>query len=146
MGLASNSLAVFFQYFYHRTSDLYIKLRVGVFFKLLDDEKAEALKKTRFDGQIHFAWDLMGSEEQIINGLKLLQRYKIRGSVYVLIGFNTAFEEDIYRCQIIHNYGCDPYPMPFIINSYTSKFRRMINLRMYRKYKTIQEAWNNYKA
>jgi len=114
--------------------------------RLLDDEKAQVLKRTKFDSQIHFAWDDVRDEMQIIDGLKLLKEYHIQAMIYVLIGFNSTLEQDLMRCQIINDYKCDPYPMPY--NGGTKQdraFKRFICLRGYRKYKSIKEAWNNYK-
>ena len=113
----------------------------GYDLRLIDEEKAEALKKTKFEKYIHYAWDLMENEKGILKGLKLAPR----GLVYVLIGFNTTQEEDIYRCQKIHDLGHDPYVMPYNGgNKQLKAFKRFIDNRMYRKYKTINEAWKQY--
>lgn len=120
----------------------------GYDLRLLDDEKTEVLKRTKFATPLHFAWDRMRDEKGIVEGLRLLGKYHLRSTangVYVLIGYNTTEEEDIHRCQIINNYGLTPYPMPYVNNNYTSAFKRFINLHYYRKYKTIKEAWMDYK-
>jgi len=114
---------------------------------LIDDEKADALHRTKWATPLHFAWDRMDDETLIVEGLKALSRNKLRSTsngVYVLIGYNTTEAEDIHRCQIIDSYGLTPYPMPYVKNSYTKKFKRFINLHYYRKYKTITEAWACY--
>lgn len=122
----------------------------GYDLKLMDDEKAEALKRTKFDGYIHYAWDQMKDEKKVIEGLKIAPK----GMVYVLIGFDTSFEEDLYRCQKITDMKFDPYVMPYDRgNRHMRAFRRFINTHMYRKYKptkenkgeTIKEAWENYR-
>jgi hypothetical protein len=119
----------------------------GYDLRLLDDEKADALHKTKWATPIHFAWDRMDDEPLVLHGLKMLQKHKLRttsNSVYILIGYNTTEAEDIYRCQRIDEYGLTPYPMPYVKNDYTRKFKRFINLHYYRKYKTIEEAWRVY--
>ena len=117
----------------------------GYDLRLLNDEKAEALKKTKFTSKLHFAFDRMQDEPLIIEGLKLLRKYKISGSrIYVLIGYDTTLEQDIYRCQKIIDQKQDPYIMPFIRTKQNKKFKRFIDTFMWRKYKTIEEAWNNY--
>lgn len=129
-------------------ADLSVIDENGYDLRLLDDEKTIALKKTNFISPLHFAWDRMIDEPLIINGLKLLNKYKMRTTscgVYVLIGYNTSLEEDIYRCEIINKYGYTPYPMPYVKNNYTKDFKRFINLHYYRKYASIAEAWKNYK-
>jgi len=119
----------------------------GYDLRLLNDEKAYVLHKTKWATPIHFAWDRIEDEPLITYGLKLLTKYKLRNTsngVYVLIGYNTTEKEDIHRCQIINDYGLTPYPMPYIKNAYTTKFKRFMNLHYYRKHKTIAEAWKAY--
>jgi len=117
----------------------------GYDLRLLNDEKVAALKKTKFTSKLHFAWDRMQDEHLIVEGLKLLRKYKISGSrIYVLIGYNTTQEEDIYRCQKIIDYKQDPYIMPFKQTKQLKRFKRFIDTFMWRKYKTIKEAWGNY--
>jgi len=113
----------------------------GYDLRLMDDEKAEALRKTKFQGKIHYAWDLMENETKVLAGLKIAPR----GSVYVLVGFNTTLEEDLYRCQKIIDLKHDPYIMPYNGTREEKKFKRFIDTFMWRKYKTIAEAWGNYK-
>jgi hypothetical protein len=115
----------------------------GYDLRLMDEEKADALRKTKFKGRIHYAWDLMDDEYKVLKGLKIAPK----GMVYVLIGFNTTEEENIYRCQKINDLKHDPYIMPFNSKSKTQRrFQRFINTRMYRKYKTISEAWEDYES
>jgi len=118
----------------------------GYDLRLLDDEKVEALKRTKFEGCVHFAWDLMENESPIRRGLELARQYKLDAVVYVLIGYNTTREEDLYRCQVINDIGFDPYPMPYNGGTKTDRaFKRFICLRCYRRYKTLVDAWNDYR-
>jgi len=126
--------------------DLFVIDENGYDLRLLDDEKAAALKKTKFTSKLHFAWDRMQDEPLILEGLKLLREHKISGSrVYVLIGYDTTEDQDIYRCQKIIDYKQDPYIMPFKRTKKNKRFKRWIDTFMWRKYKTIKEAWDNYK-
>lgn len=122
----------------------------GYDLRLLDDEKTSAIKRTKIKGNyLHFAWDQMRDEPKIKQGLELLKKYKLNGhnsSVYVLIGFNTTEDEDIHRCQVVNDYGLTPYPMPFHKTKRLMAFKRFINLHYYRKFKTIREAWKEYKG
>lgn len=127
-------------------ADLIVIDENGYDIRLLDDEKAKALKKTKFRGKIHFAWDRLQDEALIIEGLKTLRKYKFNGTTfYVLIGYNTTIEEDLYRCQKIVDYKQTPYIMPYVASKKNKKFKRFIDTFMWRKYKTIKDAWNNYK-
>lgn len=113
--------------------------------RLLDDHKAWWIKRLRWVNQPKFAWDMMKDEAKIIEGLKLLQKYKVDAMVYVLMGFDSTLEEDLYRCEIINGIGFDPFPMLYKSTKQLRQFRRMVYLRYYRKCKTIAKAWENYK-
>jgi len=118
----------------------------GYDLRLLDDEKASALKKTRFDNKLHFAWDRIEDEIRIRHGLQTLKNHNINNThIYVLIGFDTTREEDLHRCQVLIDYGHDPYIMPYKRTRKNLDFQRFINTFMWRKYKTIKEAWQDYK-
>lgn len=41
----------------------------GYDLRLLTDERADALKRTKFQGYIHFAWDQLKDESEILRGL-----------------------------------------------------------------------------
>jgi len=112
----------------------------GYDLRLMDDEKANALRKTKFQGQIHYAWDRIKDEHQILEGLKIAPK----GMVYVLIGYDTTQAEDIYRVQKIVDLGHDPYIMPYHQSPNEMRFKRFVGLFMWRKYQTIKEAWSNY--
>lgn len=126
-------------------ADLLVIDENGYDLRLLDEEKCEALKKTKFVGKLHFAWDRMKDETGILFGLSLLRRWKIRGHIYVLIGYDTTQDEDLYRCQKIIDLGHDPYIMPFNQSKKEKRFKRFIDSFMRRKFKTIKAAWNSYK-
>ncbi len=126
-------------------ADLTVIDENGYDLRLIDDEKAAALKKTRFQGLIHFAWDRMQDESLIVYGLQILQKYKITGCrVYVLIGYDTTEKQDLHRCEIIRQNKQDPYIMPFHQNDQEKRFKRFIDTFMWRKYKTMKEAWGDY--
>ena len=126
-------------------ADLTVIDENGYDLRLLDDEKAEALKRTKFDGKIHFAWDRIQDEALIIEGLKLLNKYKIKNThIYVLIGYDTKLEQDIHRCQVLKDMKSDPYIMPYRKTKHNMRFKRFIDSFMWRKYRTIKEAWKNY--
>lgn len=125
-------------------ADLTVIDENGYDLRLLDEEKAEALKRTRFAKRIHFAWDQIDDETAIKQGLKIANDFKLRALVYVLMGYDTTFEQDLYRCQIIHDHGFHPYPMLYKKTRLLQLFRRFIYLRYYRQYPTIQAAWQQY--
>ncbi len=125
--------------------NLIVRDESGYDVRVLDEEKANTLKRTKFEkGYVHFAWDKMKDEEAVLRGLRLAKDAKLKAMVYVLMGYDTILEQDMYRCQKIHDLGFDPFPMLYKQTDLLKKFRRMIYLRMYRKYKTIKEAWGKY--
>jgi len=128
-------------------SNLIVHDENGYDLRLLDDEKAEALKCTQFEkGYVHFAWDFISDEANVMRGLAIAKKYAVKAMVYVLIGYNTTREQDIYRCQKIHQLGYDPYPMPYNGGTRQDKdFKRFICLRYYRSYNKISDAWREYK-
>lgn len=113
----------------------------GYDLRLMDEEKAEYLRKTNFHGEIHYAWDRMQDEMEVLEGLNIAPS----GSVYVLIGYDTTEEEDFYRCQKIVDFGHHPYIMPYHQNKKEKRFKRFIDSFMWRKYPTIEQAWKEYK-
>jgi len=114
----------------------------GFDLRLMNEEKADFLRRTKFQGQIHYAWDRMKDEKKVLEGLKIAPR----GRVYVLIGYDTTQEEDLYRCQKIIDAGFDPYIMPYNQSVKEKRFKRFIDTFMWRKYKTIEEAWKDYRG
>lgn len=121
----------------------------GYDLRLVDEGKAQALKKTKWVNghDPHFAWDGMKDETSIVNGLSEINRAGMKlKSIYVLCGFDTTLEQDIYRCQKIHDMGHDPFPMLYTESSLLLKFRRMIYLRFYRNTGNIEKAWKEYQS
>lgn len=137
-------------------ADLTVIDENGYDLRLIDGEKAEALKRTRFEGYLHFAWDRMGDEAKVFRGLRIARDHGLhaRSMVYVLVGFETSIEQDIYRCQKIHDLDFDPFVMIYNEKSRPrSQFRRQAHLRRcinrwrgYRRYESIREAWEDYKG
>lgn len=121
-------------------ADLTVIDENGYDLRLMDEEKADALKRTKFQGKIHYAWDQIEDEKEILRGLTIAPK----GHVYVLIGYNTSMEEDIHRCQKIVDLGHDPYIMPYNQSKKEKIFKRFIDSFMWRKYRTIEKAWRQY--
>lgn len=129
-------------------ADLTVIDENGYDLRLLDNDKADALHRTKWATPLHFAWDNMRDESKIKRGLQLLAEHHLRSTsngVYVLIGFNTTEAEDLHRCQVINDYGLTPYPMPFKRTKRLMAFKRFINLHYFRKHKTIEAAWKDYR-
>lgn len=94
------------------------KFKQGLDERLLTDEKAEALSKARYDGQITFAFDNLEDYPIIQEKLELLRRYSDKQfTFYVLSGFASQDERDIegvfIRIQLLMQYRCLPYIMRY---------------------------------
>lgn len=95
------------------------RLRViehGFDIRLVDEEKVEALAKTSFVGQIHFAFDQPEHEGFVRRGIQLLQDFGIpliRCTFYVLCGYNTTPRQDIERVRILRGLGVLPFVMKY---------------------------------
>ena len=119
----------------------------GYDLRLVDYEKALCLKDTKFQGKIHFAWDRMQDESLIINGLEMIKKAKLNNvRIYVLIGYDTNLDQDLYRCQKIIDFGFDSYIMPYTNTRNNMRFKRFIDSFMWRKYDLIKNAWDDYRS
>jgi hypothetical protein len=89
----------------------------GFDIRLLNEERAGWLKDIKHQGPIHFAWDNMSDEPAVVSGIELLKdtgfNLKHKITIYVLVGFNTTFEEDVYRCTRLRALGVQTYVMRY---------------------------------
>jgi hypothetical protein len=114
----------------------------GLDIRLIHEKSAKLLSNVQYydrnfkNRRLYFAFDSLKIEkifrEKINILLKYIKSYHIM--IYVLTGFNSSFEDDIKRFNIIREYGCDPYIMLF--NKFKSKsklrqFARWVNARIY---------------
>tara|TARA_R100001132_G_C3257883_1_gene82945 strand:- start:141 stop:1085 length:945 start_codon:yes stop_codon:yes gene_type:complete len=111
----------------------------GLNIRIITEEQAVALASVEFRNlkgkykQVHFAWDQFskGTEKLIDQGLKRCWDAGItprQMAFFVLVGFNTTPDEDMYRVQKLASHGCDPYVMPYNKEDpYQKKFARWVN-------------------
>lgn len=129
--------------------NLEVDLSQGVNIRIITDDQAYWLSKINHTKQLHIAWDFSKDEKRVINGLKILSRYMSLSKVmcYVLIGFNTTLEEDLYRVYKLQELGVDPYVMTYNnrpdsyykhlerwCNTYLRKSMRFEDYKPYQKY------------
>ena len=116
----------------------------GLDIRYLTNRQAFYLTEVSLWKQIHFAWDLMSSEKAVRRGVDILGQYKLKhkSMFYVLIGFNTTPEEDLYRVEVLRGLDIDPFVMPFDkFNPYQRDFARWVNHKaIFRSVK-----WDDYK-
>lgn len=120
--LLDNNIYAEKEWFFENTNYLIEKnLRVnicqGMDIRILTEEIAEQLARLKFvNNLIHFAWDNIADEEKIFAGLETLKNAGINlGTTrfYILSGFNTTIEEDIYRCEKLRTAGALVYLMKY---------------------------------
>ena len=99
-----------------RDSNAYIDFTQGLDARFITEEIAYLLKEIRKD-TVHFAFDFMKNEKQIIKGLKTyadicgLSNSIGKRQVYMLTNYDTTHEEDMYRVHKIEECGFATYIM-----------------------------------
>jgi len=118
-------------------NELKVNFNQGLDIRLLNKEFADYLKQTKYyswsfkSRRLHFAFDDLRYEKQVLDGIDLLENSGIPLShitFYILIGYNSTEEEDMYRINTMIDRGVDPYIMPY--NKHKSDLTRWVN-RLY---------------
>jgi len=115
----------------------------GLDARLVTPEFCEALRAVRKWGRVHTAWDWPGGEAEIMPGLRMLRDALPKGQLtaYVLIGYASTPEEDLYRVIRLEEEGIESFVMPFNkTDAYQKRFARWVNMKAI--FKTVQ--WKDY--
>lgn len=86
-------------------------------------------------GRIYFAWDKPEIEEHVRRGIDYLsnagiKKWRIR--FYVLVGYNTTWEQDWHRFRILRDLGVEPFIMCYQGSSPKLRaFAGWVNKRIY---------------
>lgn len=100
----------------------------GVDVRMLTEDQAKVLNTLPHHKRIHIAWDNPRTDiaKHIRRMLKHVPAYKIM--CYVLIGYWSTPEEDLYRVERLRELGVDPFVMPFDkSDTYQRRFARWVN-------------------
>lgn len=114
----------------------------GVDARIIDEEQADALNSMRMVGRIHIAWDFPQVDmiPKLTEITKLIKPYKL--TCYVLIGYNSTPEQDLYRVESLRSLGIDPFVMPYNKKDvYQRRFARWVNMKAV--FKSVR--WEDYK-
>ena len=114
----------------------------GVDVRLLNKEQCAALNSIRHSKQIHIAWDNPKEdlEPKLRQVIKWVKPYKLM--CYVLIGYWSTPEEDLFRVEVLRRLGIDPFIMPFNkADQYQKDFSRYVNRKAI--FKSVK--WEDYK-
>ena len=107
-----------------RRHDLRVSFSQGLNIRIITDEQAAALASVRFCNlsglkkQVHFAWDQWGkgTEKLIDEGFARVTTAGVKPhqmAFFVLVGWNTTEQQDLYRIDKLHGMGCDVFVMPY---------------------------------
>jgi len=134
-----------------------IELRLKVCFvqglnvRIITEEQASLLSQCKYVNSkfnqryVTFAWDKFIDEKLILNGIEICNEAGIpcrNMQFFVLIGFDTTHEENMYRINLLRNLGAMPFVMPYDKSDpYQRALTRYVNHRAIFKSCT----WEDYK-
>lgn len=131
-------------------SKAWIDINQGLDIRLMNEEKAELIKKMKIK-ELHFAWDRYEDKDIIIPKLKMFKeitQIDIRKLiVFVLCNFDTTIEQDLERIYTLRELGYWAYVMLYDKehipkNSNLRKMARWVNMRSI--FASVKN-FNNYK-
>ena len=115
-----------------------VDINQGLDARLLTDEKAKALAKVRLS-TIHFAWDDYAQKDRVLRGLQTFaDNYTInlekshQAQVFVLVNYDTTFEQDLERIYTLRDMHFEPYIMVYDKQHAAARYKslqRWVNMR-----------------
>lgn len=114
--------------------NLFVDFNQGLDIRLVDEEIAKTLATMQMK-RVRFSFDNVGLEPIVRAQMKILVKYIKPSKIffYVLCGFDTSFDEDMYRVQVLKLLGVDPFIMPYHKNSrLLNEFARWCNIFFFR--------------
>jgi hypothetical protein len=114
-----------------------VSFNQGINARFLTDEAAEAIASVDYRDdsmkvkRIYTAWDNRRDEKRLFDGLNRLVKYGVNPDsimVYMLIGYWDweTLEDRLYRQRKLREFGCRPYPMPFVRTRELVGFQRWV--------------------
>lgn len=85
----------------------------GVDVRILDEEQAYWLNKLPLYKSVHIAWDLpqIDLTDKLREVIRYIKPWKLM--CYILVGFNSTIEQDMYRIERCRELGIKSYVMPY---------------------------------
>ncbi|NOW07836.1 radical SAM protein [Clostridium beijerinckii] len=126
-----------------RDRKLIVDINQGCDVRLINEDIAKALSEVKHLRSIHYAWDLMAFEDKVMEGINTLSKFikPYKHMCFMLVGFNTNFDEDMYRFRKLRELKVDPFVMIYNQKKDTrlKHFARWVNSRIYKSCK-----WEEY--
>lgn len=127
---------------YLQNKNLPIDIQQGMDLRIMTEEQMKILNSFNHYKQIRFAWD--NPKTDMIPKLKLITKYikPYKLMCYVLIGYWSSEEQDLYRIETLRKLKIDPFVMPYNKNDlYQRSLARWVNDKAVFKSCT----WEEYK-
>jgi len=103
----------------------------GLDARLLTDEHVVIIARSRLSRTIHMAFDHPRDEAAVRRATRMMQGAGVntRGRLlfFVLIGFDTTPEEDLYRVDLLRSIDANPFVMRYGSDMYQVDFARWAN-------------------
>lgn len=120
-----------------RDGNFKVSFNQGINARCLTDEAAEAIASVDYrddsmkNRRIYTAWDNREDEDRLFAGLSRLVKYGVKPDhimVYMLCGYwpGETSEDRDYRRRRLREFGCRPYPMPFVRTPELVGFQRWV--------------------
>jgi len=113
-------------------NELRLNLTQGFNIRTIKFKIAKLLSKIKLwkGKQWHIAWDRIQDERRVLKGIEILNNAGIPNwkiLCYILIGYDSSYQQDIYRINMIEKIGADPFVMVYKKNAYTKSIARWCN-------------------
>lgn len=85
----------------------------GVDIRIMNEEQAYWLNRLKLKRNIHIAWDMPDIDltDKLREVIRYIKPYKL--TCYVLIGFNSTVEQDLYRLERLKELKITPFVQPY---------------------------------
>lgn len=147
--LLDNNILADQEWFFENTNFILehsLKLQEGgMDIRLLTPEIADRLREIKFDGMLHFAWDRMRDEDEVLKGIEMLKSagFNTRSeiSIFVMINYDTTREEDLYRCSVLRDLNTNPFIMIFQDRGKANRWHKNLARHVNRKAIFWSDTW-----
>jgi hypothetical protein len=139
-----------------RDRNIRVSITQGVDVREVTPEIAKALSRVKLLGrQLHYSWDYPQHEGIIFQGIRVLSEFvgTWKQMCYCLVGYNTTWEEDVFRFRKLTENGIDPYIMLYNKGDGTPDarlrhFSRWVNARIYKTCPDFEQYrnWSKVKS